>query len=218
MVQGLGITSLVMAALYIFPIGLPLGIAAWIMGRRDLAKMAEGAMDPNGRKKTRDGWMCGLIGTLLNVLWGFGCVGIVGLALFEESNVAARRPPPPPVVVNPPPWQPPQPPGFNNFGLSGPAGVIVLRRGEKRTVTVTVNRFGNFRGNVTLSVDPEPQGLEVDPGVAVVQPGVMQRSFDVSALADAPLGEAVLTLRGNAPPPALAGEDVVIKITVRVVK
>src|SRR5205823_9705590 len=34
-VQALGIASLVLGAFYFFPLGLPLGIAAWVMGRKD---------------------------------------------------------------------------------------------------------------------------------------------------------------------------------------
>src|SRR5512136_2584568 len=43
----------------------PLGIAAWVMGKRDLKEMDAGTMDPSGRGHTNAGRICGMIGTLL---------------------------------------------------------------------------------------------------------------------------------------------------------
>ncbi len=44
---------------------LPLGIAAWVMGQRDLKAMDAGTMDPSGRSSTNAGRILGMIGTLL---------------------------------------------------------------------------------------------------------------------------------------------------------
>lgn len=52
-----GIISLVVCA--------PLGIAAWVMGNRDLREMDTGLMDPSGRDTTSAGRICGIIGTVL---------------------------------------------------------------------------------------------------------------------------------------------------------
>ncbi|MBL8792266.1 MAG: hypothetical protein JNM56_00020 [Planctomycetia bacterium] len=49
-------------------IGLGLGIAAIIMGKNDLAKMRQGVMDPQGQGTTQAGWICGIVGTVLNAL------------------------------------------------------------------------------------------------------------------------------------------------------
>lgn len=43
----------------------PLGIAAWVMGKRDLKEMDAGTMDASGRGNTNAGRICGMIGTLL---------------------------------------------------------------------------------------------------------------------------------------------------------
>jgi hypothetical protein len=43
----------------------PLGIAAWVMGKRDLKEMDAGTMDSSGRSNTNAGRICGMIGTLL---------------------------------------------------------------------------------------------------------------------------------------------------------
>jgi hypothetical protein len=45
--------------------GLGTGISAWVMGRKDLARMREYIMDPAGRPLTLAGTVCGIIGTIL---------------------------------------------------------------------------------------------------------------------------------------------------------
>jgi hypothetical protein len=50
------------------PLALGLGIAAWLMARRDLARMREGLMDPVGRKYTELGGSLGLSGAGLALL------------------------------------------------------------------------------------------------------------------------------------------------------
>src|SRR5438445_9210609 len=78
-----GILSLVTVGLYFLsPIGLGLAIAAWIMGQRDLAKMHQKIMDPQGRGTTQAGWICDIIGTVLNSLLVLGCGGFFILTMF----------------------------------------------------------------------------------------------------------------------------------------
>ena len=67
-----GIVSIVLACwslLFFLPglIGLPLGILAWIWGDKDLRLMDDGLIDPKGRRTTRIGFHCGIVGTVLNV-------------------------------------------------------------------------------------------------------------------------------------------------------
>lgn len=80
-----GILSLVVCA--------PLGIAAWIMGNKDLEEMSRGLMDPSGRDSTSAGRICGIIGTvifivtlLLMLLWFL----FMGIAFFAASQEALR--------------------------------------------------------------------------------------------------------------------------------
>lgn len=58
------------------PVGMGLGIAAWVMGSRDIRKMRDGQMDPAGIGQTRSGRTCGMIGTVLNSLCTVGQVGL----------------------------------------------------------------------------------------------------------------------------------------------
>jgi len=46
----------------------PLGIAAWIMGKNDLAAIKAGRMDPAGKDMTQIGYILGIVGTILTVL------------------------------------------------------------------------------------------------------------------------------------------------------
>src|SRR5262249_21175723 len=49
----LGIISLACLTISCFPVGLLLGLIAWIMGQNDLRKMKRGDMDSNGEGMTR---------------------------------------------------------------------------------------------------------------------------------------------------------------------
>ncbi len=73
-----------------FLLGLPLGIAAWVMGQRDLHKMRTNVMDPRGLAATQAGWICGIIGTLLDCLFLLVCLVLFGLPLALVNRV---RPP-----------------------------------------------------------------------------------------------------------------------------
>jgi hypothetical protein len=61
----LGILSLVLNCACA---GLILGPIAWIMGTSDLQEMRAGRMDPEGEALTNVGRICGMIGTLLQVV------------------------------------------------------------------------------------------------------------------------------------------------------
>jgi predicted Zn finger-like uncharacterized protein len=164
-VLALGIASLILGMMYVFAfIALPLGLTAWLMGRRDLYKMDEGLMDPNGRKKTKDGWLCGLVGTFVSVLYALLTVFYVIMMIFAQNQAQRAQqqwqqqqqlaPQPqwvPPQQMAPvPPAQPPA--QLEKFRLTAPQAAIVLKPGETKPVTVSVQPVGNFRGTVTVRV------------------------------------------------------------------
>lgn len=64
--------------------GLPLGIAAWVLGQSDLEKMRRNLMDPTGRDLTSAGRICGIVGTVLHVM-AVTCVGALVFGLFFSS-------------------------------------------------------------------------------------------------------------------------------------
>jgi len=79
-VLGLGITSVVLCALVCpVPLAFPVGLVAWIMGHRDLKKMANKLMDPQGRSSTQGGYVCGIIGTSIG---GIGVLFVLVMMLF----------------------------------------------------------------------------------------------------------------------------------------
>ncbi len=101
----LGILSLVTILIYcLAPIGAILGIFAWVMGQKDLAKMKAGTMDDRGRGTTQAGWICGIIGTVLDLLLTLGCGLGLGVIWYQESTR------PPYTSPMPPPGQ-----GFRQF-------------------------------------------------------------------------------------------------------
>jgi len=105
----LGILSIV-----IQPLGLMLGLPAWIMGQRDLKKMRARIMDPEGMGVTQAGWICGIIGTILGtlaLLFCFAYVGIVVMAINSIPRVPPPGPPPARTPAPPPPVPPPNQPG-----------------------------------------------------------------------------------------------------------
>jgi hypothetical protein len=100
----LGILSLVCGAMfmcYALPwiAGLPMGIIAWVMGKRDLRKMRANLMDPAGQGTTQAGYICGLIGTILNSLMVLLCLSgaaFFGFMMYQERKQRVRPFPAPP--------------------------------------------------------------------------------------------------------------------------
>lgn len=113
LVMVLGIVSLVMIG-FIAPLGIPFGIAAWIMGHGDLKKIKKKEMDPEGESKTNAGRICGMVGTIISaaislficVFYGllFGMIFTVGPGPGPRPpKLAPMRPmPPPPPIENVP--------------------------------------------------------------------------------------------------------------------
>lgn len=88
-------------------VGLALGIPAWVMGQRDLAKMRAGTMDPEGQGSTQGGMICGIVGTALNALGVL--VSLAGL-IFMLVIIFNSRPGGPFAPPVPPPPPQPRPP------------------------------------------------------------------------------------------------------------
>jgi hypothetical protein len=72
----LGILSLLLCL-----IGVILGPFAWIMGTQDLKEIHAGRMDPEGEGPTNTGRLCGIVGTIMNLV----CLGFLFLAAFFQA-------------------------------------------------------------------------------------------------------------------------------------
>jgi len=100
----LGIVSVVLSTLAFCTAGLtgligaPLGIVAWVMGRRDLRKMRELRMDPEGNGFTQAGLICGIIGTIFSSL-GVLCFLVYLGFVFTAVNMPRNPVPPPPRII-----------------------------------------------------------------------------------------------------------------------
>ena len=119
----LGILSVASLSVGCAPIGLILGLISWIMGQTDLRKMKRGDMDTYGEGMTKGGWICGIVGVILNGLLTLFCVGMFGLIWYQENNrplntAPVRRPTPmqkPAQPMRPAPPPPGNAPGGGNF-------------------------------------------------------------------------------------------------------
>ncbi len=78
----IGVLSLVFSVCA--PIGLTLGIVAWVMGQGDLAKMRRREMDREGQGPTTGGWICGIIGVGLSVI--FGLITLLMFFAWSQEN------------------------------------------------------------------------------------------------------------------------------------
>jgi len=66
----LGVSALLASTTCVLsPIGLVLGIIAWVMGQTDLRKIREDRMEPEGLANTRNGRACGIVATALPCLF-----------------------------------------------------------------------------------------------------------------------------------------------------
>jgi len=78
LIGGLGKASLVLGGLALCVagltavVGVPLGIAAWVMATQDLAAMDSGVLDPAGRAQTEDGRNHAVLGVVLGSLFALG--------------------------------------------------------------------------------------------------------------------------------------------------
>lgn len=99
-----------------------------------------------------------------------------------------------------------------SFTLQAPAATTAVKQGDRRTVTLTLDRSRDFRQNVLLAADP-PAGLTVELGNKTVNHGdTAEVSLTIAAAADAPVGEQVVRVTGKPD----AGKVAVVDVKVRV--
>ncbi len=63
------------------------GIIAWVMGNGDIAKMQSGIMDPEGLSQTKAGKICGIIATILTIVF----VIVYGIVIVVAVGAAATQ-------------------------------------------------------------------------------------------------------------------------------
>jgi hypothetical protein len=134
------------AAGVIMVIGLGCGIPAVFMAQSDLRMMDEGTRDPEGRGLTRGGWICAMIGIVLNV------ISIVVSVVLSVSGVLVFTAG---ATTPPPQKQPPVNPPGRRFEI--PSGIPRLQAGSQ------------YLG-ATGSARPESPPTRHDPTLGVPNP------------------------------------------------
>jgi len=123
---------------------------------------------------------------VLTLIYTVLLVGLFSLIAVRESAIEKNRSTTTPAAVNQPAWNP-----AKNWGLRGPMPPQFLKRGQTTTITVTVDRRGNFRGNLTVSVDDVnlPNGLSVDPAEIDLPGWQRDASFRITVAGNAAPGD-----------------------------
>jgi hypothetical protein len=69
-------------------VGIGTGIAAWLLGRKDLVEIQNGERDPSGQGMVNAGWICGIIGTIINgiiVLIQCGVIAFIAVLFMAAA-------------------------------------------------------------------------------------------------------------------------------------
>ena len=74
-------TAVVAGAFAFVPVALPLGLAVWMLARRDLKRMRRGVTDPHGLSLTEEARVLGMAATGAAVVFTVGGA-ILALRLF----------------------------------------------------------------------------------------------------------------------------------------
>jgi hypothetical protein len=78
-------------------VGLVLGIMAWVMGSGDLKKIRAGQIDAAAQGQTKSGYITGIVGTILNILYVVcGCIAVIvmitmGVAILGAGAAASQQ-------------------------------------------------------------------------------------------------------------------------------
>ncbi len=92
----MGIVGLVLALIpcpLVFPFGLGLGVAAWLMASGDLRAIRANEMDAEGQSMTRASWVLGIIGTVAGTLMLLTCFTLLGISVHSSyQNAPNTRP------------------------------------------------------------------------------------------------------------------------------
>ena len=139
-------------------------------------------MDPNGRKKTRDGRLCGIVGTVLSGVWRLRPAALLLPVRLGGNPIAAApaagqlrgRKNRPAWQNNPPGWQKPPPAARQPVHPQRDPQVVTLKRGEGEGREDPDRPVAGWRGNVDRVPAPDAEdldGLVVGPAEGVKVPG-----------------------------------------------
>jgi hypothetical protein len=75
---------------------------------------------------------------------------------------------------------------------------MTVVQGGEQTLTASINRIGDFSGDVTLAIEDVPSGVTATVGAASTTGSLTTSTLTVRVTAGAPLGQYVLTVRARA--------------------
>jgi uncharacterized membrane protein len=104
------------------------------------------------------------------------------------------------------------------FKITAPTIPVMLKQGDKQTVTITLNREANFKQDVVLSVDA-PKGLKVEMPksllgkVTVKAAEAAEVPLSISAEKDAALGEQTVKVTGTPEKGSATSVDIKVNVS-----
>jgi hypothetical protein len=101
----------------------------------------------------------------------------------------------------------------NTFSVKVPTGTKV-QQGERKEISVTLNRGDLFKQDVKVSFKPA-KGIKMVPDSGTIRAGESEQKFMVEAAADATPGDATIEVTGT---PATSGRPASVNMTVTVQK
>lgn len=85
----------------------------------------------------------------------------------------------------------------STFTLDVPNLSTSIDQGETKVVVIGIDRSKNFDQNVTLKLENLPKGLTASPASPGINRGEEEVKINLTAAADAALGEFVIKVHGN---------------------
>jgi hypothetical protein len=105
--------------------------------------------------------------------------------------------------------------GDNSFKLHGPALATAVHQGKTENVKMSVKGGKDFKSDVAVSAEKVPTGLKVELKPATVKAGESGDFVaEVTATADATVGEHKFTVKGT----PTAGSPTTVDVTIKVEK
>ena len=103
--------------------------------------------------------------------------------------------------------------GSDNFKLSLPTGTTTIKQGEKKEVTISIDRGKEFKEDVKVKLTSPSPKLKVSSPEGTIKASEKEMKVLVEAADDAPLGEHKITVTGTPEHGAEVHGDFTVKVT-----
>ena len=103
--------------------------------------------------------------------------------------------------------------GSDNFTLTLPTGTTSTKQGEKKEVTISIDRGTEFKEDVKVKLTSPTPKLKFSSPEGTIKASEKEMKVLVEAADDAPLGEHKITVTGTPEHGAEAHGDFTVKVT-----